>query len=221
MQIQLGPNPKDLFGDSQMSLRLFSLAVLPALFLFCTGFATAATDLESAKRAYHDKDYPSAVTQFSLLADQGNAEAQLILGKMYMMGQGVPKDPELCEKWLRASATQGNADAEFFLGAMYLLPKRDIAQGVKWLQLSAEQGMQDAQYLLGKAYVTGDNAIPRDAVQADMWLRLAAKGNKQFYQDELNGAERKMTSDEITKGKELAAAWKPKSTASANVQAAK
>lgn len=176
--------------------------------VLCTTFA-AATDMESAKRAYHNKDYPTAAAQFSTLADHGNAEAQLILGKMYMMGQGVPKDPEQSEKWLRASAAQGNGDAEFFLGAMLLLPKKDIAQGVKWLRLSAEQGVQDAQYLLGKAYITGDNAIPRDPVQAEMWLRLAAKDNKQFYQDELKGAERQMTPDEITKGKALAAEWKP------------
>ena len=170
----------------------------------------SAVDLEAAKRAYHDKDFVTAANDFATLADKGNAEAQLILGKMYMMGQGVPKDPEQSEKWLRAAAAQNNADAEFFLGAMYLLPKKDIAEGVKWLQLSAEQGMQDAQYLLGKAYLTGDNALPREGAQGDMWLRLAAKGNKQFYQDELAGAERQMTAEEIAKGKELAAAWRPK-----------
>jgi len=182
-----------------------------ALILLCSTNSLAATDLESAKRAYHDKDYATAVQEFSSMADKGNPEAQLILGKMYMMGQGVPKDPEQANKWLKASAAQGNADAEFFLGAMYLLPKKDIAEGVKWLRLSAEQGMQDAQYLLGKAYLTGDKELPRDPVQGDMWLRLAAKDNKQFYQDELNGAEREMNADQISKAKEMAAVWKPKS----------
>lgn len=179
---------------------------------------SSAVDLETAKRAYHDKDFVTAANEFATLADKGNPEAQLILGKMYMMGQGVPKDPELSAKWLRASATQGNADAEFFLGAMYLLPQKDIGEGVKWLRLSAEQGMQDAQYLLGKAYLTGAKEIPRDPAQGDMWLRLASKDNKQFYQDELNGAERQMTSEEISKGKELAAAWKPTAPAPAASQ---
>lgn len=191
-----------------MYSRLNILACVTAILLSCA--LCSAVDLETAKRAYHDKDYSTAANQFAVLADKGNAEAQLILGKMYMMGQGVPMDPEQSEKWLRAAAAQNNADAEFFLGAMYLLPKKDIAQGVKWLQLSAEQGMQDAQYLLGKAYLTGDNALPRDAAQGDMWLRLAAKDNKQFYLDELTGAERQMTPDEVAKGKQLAAEWKPK-----------
>ena len=192
-----------------------------ALTLFFSANSLAATDLESAKRAYHDKDYATAVQEFSALADKGNPEAQLILGKMYLMGQGVPKDPEQANKWLKASAAQGNADAEFFLGAMYLLPKKDIAEGVKWLRLSAEQGMQDAQYLLGKAYMTGDKELPRDLVQGDMWLRLAAKDNKQFYQDELKGAEREMTADQIAKGTEMAAMWKPKSGVDSAAQQAK
>jgi TPR repeat protein len=122
---------------------------------------------------------------------------------------------------LKASAAQGNADAEFFLGAMYLLPKKDIGEGVKWLRLSADQGMQDAEYLLGKAYMTGAEVLPRDPVQGDMWLRLAAKDNKQFYQDELNGAEREMSADQIAKAKELAAVWKPKSSTSSGIASTK
>lgn len=181
--------------------------------LLCAGFAAAA-DLESAKRAYHEKDYPTAVKEFTVLAEQGNVDAELVLGKMYMMGQGVPKDSDQAIKWLQAAAAQGNADAQFFLGSMYLLPQKDIAEGLKWMRLSAEQGMQDAQYLLGKSYMTGAKELPRDPVQAEMWLRLAAKDNKQFYQDELHAAETEMTADQVAKGTALAALWKPKSASS-------
>jgi len=75
---------------------------------------------------------------------------------------------------------------------MYLLPQKDIAEGVKWLRLSAEQGQQDAQLILGKAYLQGAKELPRDPVIADMWLRLAAKGNLEFYQNELLAAEAQM-----------------------------
>ena len=156
--------------------------------LLCAGFSAAA-DLESAKRAYQQKDYATAVKEFTVLAEHGNSDAQLILGKMYMMGQGVPKDSEQASKWFKAAAVQGNADAQFFLGSMYLLPQKDIGEGLKWLRLSAEQGMQDAQLLLGKAYMEGSKELPRDPVQGDMWLRLAVKDNKEFYQDELQSAE--------------------------------
>jgi TPR repeat protein len=181
--------------------------------LLCSTFCTAA-NLESGKRAYEQKDYAAALREFSPLAEQGNADAQLYLGKMYMMGQGVIRDPDQAMKWLKASALQGNADAQFFVGSYYLLPHRDIAQGVKWLRLSAEQGQQDAQLLLGKSYLQGDKDLPRDPVQAEMWLRLAAKNNLEFYQSELYAGEAQMNAEQIAKGKALAAAWKPKVAAS-------
>ncbi len=177
--------------------------------LLCSRLSAAA-DLEAAKRAYQEKDYATAFKEFTPLAEQGNEEAQLFLGKMYMLGQGVLKDPAQAIKYFKASAAQGNADAQFFLGAMYLLPQTDIGEGVKWLRLSAEQGNQDAQWLLGKTYMQGAQELPRDLVQAEMWLRLASIQNLEFYETELTFAERQMTPDQIAKGKALAEAWKPK-----------
>jgi TPR repeat protein len=175
--------------------------------LICTSLSAA--DLESAKRAYAQKDFATALKEFTPLAEQGNAEAQLYFGKMYLMGQGVLKDLDQAMKWFRASASQGNADAQFFLGSYYLLPRRDITEGLKWLRLSANQGNQDAQLLLGKVYLQGEKELPLDPVQADMWLRLAAKNNLEFYQNQLLAAEAQMTPDQIAKGKALAEAWKP------------
>ena len=152
------------------------------------GASVWAADLESAKRAYEQKDYTTALKEFAPLADKGKAEAQLYLGKMYMMGQGVLKDPEQAIKWFKASALQGNSDAQFFLGSIYLMPQKDIPEGMKWTGLSAEQGNKDAQY----------------------WLRLAAKDNLEFYQNQLASAEAQMTPEQIAKGKAMAEAWKPK-----------
>lgn len=177
--------------------------------LLCTGFSAAA-DLESAKRAYGEKDYATALKEFTSLAEQGNADAEVNLGTMYMRGLGVSRDAEQALKWFRAAAEQGNADGQFLLGAAYLLPHRDIPEGLKWVRLSAEQGNQDAQLVLGKAYMDGNNGVARDPVQAEMWLRLAAKGNLPFYEAELASAERQMSLDQIAKGKALAEAWRPK-----------
>src|ERR1043166_4049936 len=124
------------------SLQQFSLCV--STILACAGLSAGA-DLASANRAYEQKDYAVAFREFTVLAEQGNADAQFILGNMYMKGQGVLKDPEQATKWFKASATQGNADAQFFLGSIYLLPHKDIPEGLKWLRLSAEQGNKDAQ----------------------------------------------------------------------------
>lgn len=191
-----------------MSLGLRRFSTIAFAMLIGTG--AWAADLGSGKRAYDQKDYATALKEFTPLADQGQAEAQLYLGRMYMMGQGVLKDTDKAIKCFKASAYQGNADAQFFLGSIYLLPQRDIAEGLKWLRLSAEQGNKDAQYLLGKACIQGTASFARDPVQAEMWLRLAAKDNLEFYGNELLVAERQMSTAEIAKGKALAEAWKPK-----------
>jgi len=177
--------------------------------LLYAGFCFGA-DLKSAKRAYEQKNYGTALKELMPLAEQGNAEAQVLLGNMYLTGRGVLTDPDRAVKLFNASAEQGNADAQFFLGSIYLLPHTDIPEGLKWLRLSAEQGNQDAQLLLGKSYLEGLKELPADPVQADMWFRLAAHQNLPFYENELHAAERQMNSAQIAQGKALAASWKPK-----------
>lgn len=177
--------------------------------LLCAQLALAA-DLKSAERAYKKKDYASALKEFAPAAKRGNPEAQAYLGRMYLLGQGVSVDREEAKKWFKASGDQGNADAQFFLGTIYLLPRKDVPQGLMWMRLSAEQGNQDAQLLLGQTYMQGVKELPRDLVQADMWMRLAAKKNLPFYQLQVDGLERQMNSADIAKAKALAAAWKPK-----------
>jgi len=180
--------------------------------LLSTEFSTGA-DLNVAKHAYAEKDYATALKELAPLAKQGNAEAEVLLGRMYLMAYGVLRDPDQAYKLFEAAAAKGNADAEFFLGSRAALLHEDIPRGLKLLQLSAEQGNQDAQLLLGKTYLQGlGRDLPRDPVQADMWLRLAANHNLPFYQNELLAAEQRMNAADIAKGKALADAWKPKHT---------
>ncbi len=185
----------------------FSFCVLAIL---VSAGSLAAADIKTAQQAYKQKDYATALKESTPLAEQGSPEAQLLLGRMFLMGQGVSRDLDKAAKWFRASADQGNADAQFFVGSYYLLPRRDIPEGVRWLRLSAEQGNQDAQLLLGRTYAEGSSEVPRDPVQGEMWLRLAARDNLAFYGSQLSAAEQGMSSEDIEKGKALAAAWKPK-----------
>ncbi len=190
-----------------LSLQQFSVCL--STILLCASLSSGA-DLSSAQHAYEENDYATALKELMPLAEKGNSEAQVILGKMYMLGRGVLKDPDQAMRWFKASGAQGNAEAQFFIGSYYLLPRRNMAEGVRWLQLSSEQGNQDAQLLLGKTYMEGTRDLPRDPVQGEMWLRLAARDNLPFYEAQLAAAERQMSPAQIAKGKELAAAWKPK-----------
>ena len=172
----------------------------------------ALADLEAGKRAYEQRDYTTALKELKRLAEQGNAEAQALLGLMYNLGRGVPLDVDQAMKWFKAAADQGNAEGQCRLGSLYL--KTDKAQGLRLLKLSAEQGFADAYLMLGLAYM--NLSAPLDLVQADRWLQLAAAGGDPLAAKQRAHAEGQMTPDQVAKAWLLAAAWKPKPSPSAS-----
>ena len=52
-------------------------------------------------------------------AEQGDVEAQLKLGTMYVQGEGVPEDDTKAVYWFHQAAEQGQAEAQSKLGFMY------------------------------------------------------------------------------------------------------
>jgi len=93
------------------------------------------------------------VTEIRKAAEQGNADAQQLLGSMYMLGLGVENDEVQAFMWLRKAAEQGNAAAQLGLGTAYAhghgVAKNDV-QAVIWWSKSAEQGHKLAQAILEK-----------------------------------------------------------------------
>ena len=63
-------------------------------------------------------------------AEGGEAGAQLLLGRKYANGNGVPEDDVEAVKWYRLAADQGNAIAQNKLGLMYAngegVPEDDV-----------------------------------------------------------------------------------------------
>ncbi len=58
------------------------------------------------------QDLVDAVKQYRHDAEQGNAEAQFLLGCCYQFGEGIAKDKAEAVKWYRNAAEQGDADAQ-------------------------------------------------------------------------------------------------------------
>ena len=97
-------------------------------------------------------------------AEQGDAEAQLLLGSYYQRGRSpglnlitgevsprVPKDYAEAVKWYRKAAEQGFAGAQFALGRMYAEGKGvplDEVEATKWYRLAADQGHEEARNVL-------------------------------------------------------------------------
>ena len=152
--------------------------------------SAAANDCNEAKRearsgalvaavldAYHRGDYETALREWGLLAEQGDADAQSNLGRMYDTGKGVPKDYAVAASWYSKAAEQGHAAAQANLGFMYDTGqgvRQDYAKAVEWCQKAAEQGHVVAQTFLGFMYDNGQG-VQQDYVKAVMWYRKAAE----------------------------------------------
>ncbi len=136
-----------------------------------------AQTFEQSFAAYERQDYRTAFAGFKKVAERGNAGAQAILGGMYAIGRGVPKDEQQAVVWYRKAAEQGNAIAQFNLGVMYAngqgVPK-DEQQAVVWYRKAAEQGHADAQFNLGMSYANGEG-VPKDEQQGVVWYRKSAE----------------------------------------------
>ena len=64
------------------------------------------------------KDAETAVSYLRQAANNGNAYAQYLLGKLTLMGEGVLKDTDAAYEWFAAARDNGHAYAEFFMKRM-------------------------------------------------------------------------------------------------------
>lgn len=67
--------------------------------------------LDDGARALVSGRFGEAVRHLGPLAQQGNADAQYLVGTMYANGDGLPQDVPRAERLFRAAAAQGHARA--------------------------------------------------------------------------------------------------------------
>jgi TPR repeat protein len=146
--------------------------------------------------------------ELRVLAEDGNAIAQVVLGANYYEGRGVTQDYKESAKWYRKSAEQGNAMAQFNLGWMYEKGQgvvQDYKEAGKWYRKSAEQGYAMAQYNLGAMYANG-NGVIQDNVYAYMWFNIGASNGDKNAVKYRDMAAKNMMAADISKAQGLARA---------------
>ena len=133
-------------------------------------------DLQKARVAVRG-DKPEEVAKLLRpLAEDGDGEAAVFLGNIYLYGHGVKPDYEQARKWLELAAREGRIDALYNLGSMYdkgIGIERDVAQALRWFGLAADQRDNQAQLNIALFYLKGDG-VPKDIPLAETWLRRAA-----------------------------------------------
>ena len=156
------------------------------------------------------QDYAEATKWYRLAAEQGHADAQFNLGRMYAnkvsnwvarlrasLDLGVPHDDAEAVKWYRRAAEQGHAGAQFNLGVMY------ANKASSWVaRLRASLGL----------------GVPQDGVQAYKWFDVAASRFSASEKESRDMAVKSrdlvaaelMTPAQIAEAEKLAREWRPK-----------
>ena len=137
--------------------------------------APARADLVDGLSAYDQGDYVTALAEWMPLAENGDAQAQSLLGLLYRGAPGIPSDAAESARWYRRAAEQGHAHAQYNLGLAYQsgrgVPRDDIA-AYMWLDVAA-RGIPTGP--------DGTNAASqrRDALAADMSAADIAEATRQ------------------------------------------
>ena len=187
---QLYLSGKGTDEDIIKSLKWFALAaeqgVLRGQYVLCQALSSDSEDwLEMGVV----RDLRTAQKWCELAAKQGDAGAQLTLGKLYWNGKGGKKDRNLAAKWYRLAAEGGVSEA-----------------------LAAE--VSEAQYVLGLLYVGETKVLPKDLVMAHMWLHLSASADKDETSERTewrDKIEKDMNPSQIKTAQDLARKCKEKS----------
>ncbi len=155
-----------------MTLRIAALAVFIAM-----AVGARAADLETGLSAYGQGDHAAAMAELRPLAEEGDADAQHVLGLMHLLGHGVPEDGYRASIWLLKAAEQGHAHAQLRLAQIYDdglgVPPHD-ADAVAWYRKAAEQGLAEAQLRMGQLS-GGSKGVTPNMAESMAWYRKAAE----------------------------------------------
>jgi len=128
----------------------------------------ATGDLADGMAAYERGDYLAAADLWRPLAENGDAEAQYLLGELYRLGQGVPEDDATAGRWHLEAAEQGHPRAMYYVALMYYRGRgddweKDYTRAYVWFTLAAKEGIGDATWWRDRL---GSRMSAREAAKA-------------------------------------------------------
>ena len=155
-------------------------AMLAMPLLWQTVVSGSGGDLIEGLARYAMGDHARAIAVLHPLADQGNAVAQEILGKIHLTGEGTARDNIVAFKRFLQAAEQGRAEAQLELGRMYRDGVGISADGnsaMYWFDRAAKQGAPDAYNAIGELYLGHPDVLEDPAAARGSFLRAADLGH--------------------------------------------
>ena len=157
-------------------------------------------------------------------AEQGDPEAQYMLGHCYEYGWGnLQKSETKAVVWYRKAADQGHPEAQYALAKCYQYwphgPPKSAIEFVAWYRKSADQNHSKAQYELAQCYKNGLCGLQQSETEALAWYRKSADQNNSQAQYELALLHER--GFEGTPSKQEATAWMRQAANNGHPEAAK
>jgi len=109
--------------------------------------------LKTARRLCGEKKYREAMPLIEEATDSGSAEAQFLIGKLLMEGNGVKKNQEEAIAWLKKAAAQDYGEAHFYLGLAWSKGKgvpKDEYTACRYFYRALRVGFSEAQEYIDK-----------------------------------------------------------------------
>jgi TPR repeat protein len=190
---------------------LLACAVLPDV---------AARDLERrdyamAEQVYRAGNYRDAYLKLLPLAQEGNASAQFLLGRISDNGLGpVRLDPDEAFRWYLKAARNGSGAGQFAVAKAYAIGRGVMAsqqQSLEWLKKAADADYVPAILSLASIYRDGRGVDKNTALAAKLEHHAADLGNPEA---EYRIAERYQSGHSVAEDQKLATEWLTRAAAS-------
>ena len=174
---------------------------------------------DAIRKAVFDEDYEAAHRMLRPHAEQGDANAQTLLGSLFYDGCGTAQNFSEATRLFSKACDQEHPVAQYCLAGCYLLGRGVSEDNDRALELflrSANQGCINAQFFLAELFMVTRAFGDRKPVEAYKWARIAApqlnigdaRQSNLTHMVEL--LEREIESEELAEAKRLIAEWKPK-----------
>jgi len=133
----------------------------------------ASFEIDSGKAQNIAKPYIGKITD---MAEEGNANAQFLLGSSFVDGLGLDISKDRAFYWYNLSADQGYSIAQYYLGIQLLTGRgteKDPDRGMQLIHTAAEQGLASAVKYVAVNFLWEGKGVELDTDQGLKWLRKA------------------------------------------------
>ena len=128
-----------------------------------------------------------AAGYFRSAAEAGDPEAQSLLGRMYLDGEGVEQSDKKAFKWISLAAEQNEPYALDYLGYMYYEGRgveQSFEKALDCFMKSAEEGNPEGAFNAGSMYLQGEGT-DKNLSKAEEYFLIAADSSDSMALTEL------------------------------------